>query len=186
MIANKYTNALDMQQRNQFLSSLKDRFLKDVNLEEAAAVLEDLAHEMVLTRRHLSMKGVRGAPDWVAFETELWQVSESLREFFRNNRELRGRSPLLDAVGRLAENPRFGKGRQNLVLMLGEFGRGEYGATLGKLLSDTDVYGHAIKALNQGKVLGYRDRVTAILATEKHGWIRSAAKKYLSLPTATS
>jgi hypothetical protein len=70
--------------------------------------------------------------------------------------------------------------------MLGEFGRGEYASVLGGLLNDADVYGHAIKALNRSKVLGYENQVSAILKTEKHGWIRSAARKYLSLSTGAS
>lgn len=130
---------------------------------------------------HISMNGVQGAPDWKGYETDLWRLSEELREFFRNNRKLRGKNAFLDAIVRIASDSRFGKGRQNFVLILGEFGKGEYGDVLGKLLSDVDVYGHALKGLIRGKTLGYERSVAAILEKEKLGWIRSAAKKYLGL-----
>lgn len=89
-------------------------------------------------------------------------------------------NPLSDALAPLAENVSLGKGRQNIVLLLGEFGRGEYRAVLGKLLGDSDVYGHVIKALNRGRIEGYQKQIVEILESEKIGWIRDAARKYLS------
>lgn len=179
-------HSTEVRQKWESVVSLTGKAAANVDLQEAATVLEELGLELVTTRRHIAMNGVRGAPDWLACEFDLWQLSEHIREFLRKNRTVRGRNPLLDALARIARDPRYGKGRQNVVLMLGQFGRGEYGELLGELLNDPDVYGHAIKALKRGKLFGYSDRVSAILETEKRGWIRNAAKEYLSVSTRGS
>jgi hypothetical protein len=141
--------------------------------------LEDIANELLLTRTGVSMHGVRGAPDWRGFETDLWELSEELRNFYKANRTLRGKNPLSDSLARIASNPQFGKGRQMILLILGQYGGGDYGEVFGNALKDRTVYGHAIDALIKAKVKGHHDQVASILELEKTGWIRRAAKKYL-------
>lgn len=164
----------------EFIAQLNNQLSKDVDLKRVGEIVEELGAELVKTRREVSMRGARGAADWYGFETELWKISEALRSFYRMNRNLRGVNPLSDALARLAQDVNLGKGRQNLVIMLGEFGRGEYQSVLGRLLCDSEVYGHAIKALNRGRVKGYHEQIAKILESEKRGWIKAAARKYLS------
>jgi hypothetical protein len=170
----------DIENKWNYIADLNKRHVRDV-IEYLAKVSEELAHEVMATRRNVSMQGVRGAPDWLTFETDLWRLSEELRHVFQRHRTIRGGNPLLDALARIAVDQRFGKGRQNIVLLLGEYGQNDYGHILGHLLTDPDVYGHAIKALTRAKIKGYADRVLNILQNEKNGWVRAAARKYLSL-----
>lgn len=141
--------------------------------------LEDTANELLRTRQGISMRGVRGAPDWLGFETDLWELSEVLRTFYKANRKLRGKNLLSDSLARIASNRQFGKGRQMLFLVLGQYGGPDYGEVFGSALDDPTVYGHAIDALIKAKVKGFHDQVASILGVEKTGWIRQAARKYL-------
>ena len=141
--------------------------------------LEEAANELLQTRLGISMRGVRGAPDWQGYETDLWELSEVLRSYYKANRKLRGKNPLSDTLARIASNSQFGKGRQMIFLILGQYGGPDYGEVFGNALKDPTVYGHAIDALIKAKVKGYHDQVASILGVEKTGWIRQAAKKYL-------
>lgn len=73
----------------------------------------------------------------------------------------------------------LGKGRQSLIPLLADWGDGEFGETLGLLVADSEVRGHAIKALTKARIGGHREQVQKV-AEETSGWIRQAAKKYLS------
>jgi len=169
-----------LQERMEFLYSLSEKRFSEVELSVVGKVLRDALGELVATGQAVSMEGVRGAPDWYVFETECWNLFEKIRSFLRQNRQLRGQNELLDVLASIAADRQFGKGRQNLVLMLAEFGKDSYASVIGKLLSDNEVLGHAIKALIRGKIQGYSSDVSEILNQTKIGWIRSAAKKYLS------
>lgn len=169
-----------LQERMEFLYSLSEKRISEVELSSVGVVLRDALGELVATGRTVSMEGVKGAPDWYVFETECWNLFEKLRSFLQQNRQLRGRNELLDVLASVAADRQFGKVRQNLVLMLAEFGKDSYASVIGKLLYDNEVFGHAIKALIRGKIKGYSSEVSDILNRTKLGWIRSAAKKYLS------
>jgi hypothetical protein len=169
-----------LQERMDFLYSISDKRITEVEVGTVGKAFRDALVELVATGQAVSMEGVNGAPDWYVFETECWNLSETIRKFLRRNRELRGQNELLDVFASVAADRRFGKGRQNLVLMLAEFGKDAYARVIGQLLSDNEVLGHAIKALIRGKIQGYSSEVSEILNRTKIGWIRSAAKKYLS------
>jgi len=64
--------------------------------------------------------------------------------------------------------------------LLGDFGGKEYKKSLSKTINDPEVCGHTIKSLSKAKITGYEKDVEKVFANEK-GWIKSAAKKYLSL-----
>ena len=133
------------------------------------------------TKNGISMAGVDGAPDWFGFETALWKLSERLRPVFAARKDWRSGSEMMNAVLLLCQNQSYAKGRQNFVLMLGDFGGRKEVATLGDLLTDTEVQGHAIKALCKLRDDRFRETVEGIMPSLK-GWSKSAAKKYLSLP----
>ena len=138
-----------------------------------------LAEDALEKRRGLSMKGVNGAPDWLGYEQAVWHASEELRSQLRRNKKLRGDSALFHMCSQIAADRRFGKGRQNIVAIIGDFGDATHVSLLGTLLGDPEVYGHVIKALAKSRVAGFTDQVAKILEQEKTGWIKSAAKKYL-------
>ena len=148
---------------------------------QLAMAIEVVAKNWHATRTGLSMVGVDGAPDWLGFETALWKLSERLRPVLSARKDWRSESDIMQAVVRLCRNQSYAKGRQNFVLMLGDFGGPREAEELGHLLTDTDVQGHAIKALCKLRDDRFRAAVKN-LAPLLHGWSKSAAKKYLSLP----
>lgn len=133
------------------------------------------------TRTGLSMAGVDGAPDWHGFETALWKLSERLRPTLLARKDWRSGSDIMKAMLHLCRNQSYGKGRQNFVLMLGDFGGAIEVDALGDLLFDADVQGHAIKALCKLRNDRFRTVVERLLPSLQ-GWSKSAAKKYLALP----
>jgi hypothetical protein len=145
---------------------------------EVARAVESLCKHWLLSLTDVEMRGELGAPDWMGFELRIWQLGESLRLLLKRKKRWRGRGPLLDTVAKLVSNRGFGKGRQTLVLLLGDFGKQEYGDVLGRALDDKEVWGHAIKALTRAKIAGFAAEVAGVQAQET-GWIRSAARKYL-------
>jgi hypothetical protein len=145
---------------------------------EVAEAVESLCKHWLSSVTDVEMRGELGAPDWMGFELRIWQLGESLRLFLKRKKRWRGRGPLLDAVAKLFADRAFGKGRQTLALLLGDFGKGDYGDVLGRGLDDNQVWGHAIKALTKAKIAGFAAEVAGVQAQES-GWIRSAARKYL-------
>lgn len=118
--------------------------------------------------------------EWHPFEHSVWRLFARMQECLRERKDLRGRGPVLDAIAELCLDQSLGRGRQLGVLLLGERGAGRYDDVLNRLLHDADVYGHALDSLAKSSDRSQRRRVEQILESEKHGWIRRAAKKYLT------
>jgi hypothetical protein len=154
---------------------------KSLDGARLGAALLFVAEDWRVTRTGLSMAGVDGAPDWLGFETGLWRLSERLRPVLSARKDWRSESPIMQAVLQLCRNQSYSKGRQNFVLMLGDFGGANEATTLGDLLTDTDVQGHAIKALCKLRDGRFRAVVERVMPSLQ-GWSKSAAKKYLALP----
>jgi len=127
------------------------------------------------------MQGVRGAPDWLEYESLLWELSEIVRNWMKAKRIGRGRNDVLDMVAQLVLERQYKKGRQNFVLVLAERGGGAYGTAFAQMLDDPDVAGHAVKALVKSRTPGYVMSVEKLLLEARAAWVRSAAKKYLSV-----
>jgi hypothetical protein len=147
-----------------------------------AAAIEEAAGEWERTARQISMQGVSGAPDWFLFERKIWDLGESLRLCLVKRKAWRSWSKAFEVISRLAIDPRFHKGRQSLVLLLGEFAADRHQDALRRLLDDDEVRGHALMALRRGKVIDAAlfDLVRE-LADRERGWVRTQAKKYLKL-----
>lgn len=156
--------------------------LKSLDGSRLGTALLVVAENWRSTRTGLSMAGVDGAPDWLGFETALWKLSERLRPVLSARKDWRSESEIMQAVLRLCRNQSYAKGRQNFVLMLGDFGGPEEAAALGDLLTDTDVQGHAIKALCKLRDDRFRGTVERLMPSLQ-GWSKTAAKKYLTLPS---
>lgn len=127
----------------------------------------------------VEMPGVRGAPDWHGYEMRIWELSEAVRGYLKRKRTLRGRCGVLDAIADVVREPRFGKGRQNFVLILGSYGGSSYASPIACTLGDPAVMGHAVEALAKLREPGYSEQIREILEHSQFGWIRSAARKYL-------
>lgn len=163
----------------ELLSRIQQEGAKVIDPGDVAVALEAACNHYFETRKNVSMKGVGGAPDWTGYESATWQLSEAVRHYLKVRRDLRGRNVLLDRVSSIVSSEKSGKGRQNFVLILGEFGNQEYAPALKKLVLDPEVGGHAIKALTRLKADGCAETISAVLKSTTVGWIRTAAKEYL-------
>jgi hypothetical protein len=151
---------------------------REFSESELAHALLQVAEDLLNTRQGVSMRGADGAPDWRGFETALWQASEKLRTVVSARKDWRGECQIVLALAQLARDKRFGKGRQNIVLMLGEFGGSNFAPLLSELLDDPEVRGHAIKALIKSGCTNFFRQVDELLP-QLDGWARKAAIQYL-------
>jgi hypothetical protein len=149
--------------------------------DDHAQLLLEVAEEAAATKRGRSMPGVNGAPDWLGYETMLWQHSEDLRQYVRTRRRLRGSSPLFETVAEIVRNPAYGKGRQNFVLVLGQFGGAEYTDVIAGLLGDPEVESHALRALRKQKDGRFVEEARAMAENPSSGAARHEAHKYLKI-----
>lgn len=168
---------------HQYLAALTTMRPRDLDGERLGMSLLSEADDMLRTRRSLSMRGVDGAPDWLAYETALWQISERMRPLLAARKDLHGTGPIMAAIQALCSRKEFGKGRQNFVLMLGDFGGPSAVEILGTLLGDPEVEGHALKALYKLRAFRFVDEANAIVSRSS-GWVRTAATKYLKAAQA--
>lgn len=152
---------------------------KAVPSELVVEVLKILPAYYRASQLDTEMQGLKSNSRWRSYEMRLWELSEYVRRYLRMNRNIRGRCDILDLIASITADRSLGKGRQNFILVLGQYGGEAYADVLGALLSDPDVFGHAVKALTRMKTPNYIERIKAILSESRVGWIRAAAKKYL-------
>jgi hypothetical protein len=176
---------MDIQQSELILQRLEKKDKSLDNQSEIAEAINFLADYWHKNLKSLGMKGVEAAPDWLSFELKIWELGELLRLFIREKKDWRGKSVILDAVEKILKEKKYGKGRQTFALLLGDFGKGEYGEALGSVLDQADVYGHAIDSLLKAKIGNFIEEIKKISEIEK-GWIRKSAKKYLKQFSPTS
>ena len=116
---------------------------------------------------------------FLGFEYALWDLSELLRKYLLRKRRLRGRCGVLDAVESIVRDKRCGKGRQNFVLILGQYGKMEYVATYAWGLDDRQIISHCISALTRVRAPGFRGRMEQIRDQSASTLARREAKAYL-------
>jgi hypothetical protein len=116
-----------------------------------SALLLRVAEEAKETLRGLSMRGAAGAPDWYGYESLLWEISEDFRAYLRSHKAIRGAHPLFNAVAEIVADSSYGKGRQNFVLVLGQYGGHHYADVIATGLGDPDVSAQALRALRKMK-----------------------------------
>lgn len=151
-----------------------------VDVDDVVLAIEILPLYYPQTGRAIHMEGVHGAPNWLEHESMTWELSELVRSWLKA-KQIAVSSRVLNAIARLVQDKRHAKGRQNFVLLLGEFGGSGYGATLEPLLGDPSVAGHVVKALLKSRTPGYAAPVQKLLSETRVGWIKQAAKKYLTI-----
>jgi len=169
---------MDIQKSKLILQRLEQKDKSLDNQSDIAEAITFLTDYWFENFKNLGMKGVESAPDWSSFELKIWELGELLRLFLRKKKNWRGKNIILDAVENILKEKKYGKGRQTFALLLGDFGQGEYGESLGKVLDQADVYGHAIESLIKAKKGNFIEEIKKISEIEK-GWIRKSAKKYL-------
>jgi hypothetical protein len=152
---------------------------EDVCVESVEMCLQVLPRHYLTHYPTVAMPSVRGAPPWCAFELRIWELGEVIRHYVRIHRAIRGKTAIFDAMASVVADPRFGKGRQMHVLVLGQFGGATYAPVIASMLDDDDVMGHAVTALAALKAPGYANRIESILRKSEYGWIRRAARSYL-------
>ena len=163
---------MNLEKAQEVYRSLAEQKDQETVVEALRALL---GHWATLTQ--VGMSGAMGAPDWTSGEGRIWDAGEGVRQLMRA-RKWKGPGPLLDLVAEVSADPKFGKGRQTFVLLLGDFGKGSYASRLGPLLEDPEVQGHAMDSLRKAKVGGFAEQASR-LAAETKGWIRQSARKYL-------
>lgn len=172
---------IDVKKTQDLLLSLEDSTIcKKVNSQEISSMVLGLCEYWYKNQKDIYMDGVDGAPDWKEYEHRIWSMGEQLRLFLKKRKDWRGKCEVLDAASTVLLNKQYGKGRQTFALLLGDFGGKEYEKSLSKTINDPEVCGHTIKSLSKTKITGYEKDVEKVFANGE-GWIKSAAKKYLSI-----
>lgn len=154
--------------------------IKDVNgPKNVGAALLDYADELVSKRQGLSMRGVDGAPDWYKYETILWDICRDLIDPIFKDRKWRGWNDLIEAILKLCQNKKYGKGRQPFVLLLGKIGSIDCICTLRDLIDDDEVSIHSIDSLTKMEDLSSYTKIKLIAEGKKATPQRSYARKYV-------
>lgn len=158
---------LSMNSENINYEEISDNFLKySVSL---------------LKRTGISIKPKKGIDAWYNYEMDLWMFSEKIiRPFLKKHKKVRGKHIFLDTLIEICLNRKFEKGRQLLVLFVGQYGKDAYKEEIKSLLYDSEMQGYAIDALRYAKCFEYVDIIKEIYINSKPGWIRQAAKKYIN------
>jgi hypothetical protein len=129
--------------------------------------------------RALVIPELKDTAPWAAYELKILQLGRAVDFVMRKLGCWKGRGPLLDAVALVAQDVRFGRGRQSFAGTLGEHGEGAYGAELAALLSEEGMAGYAVKALHRSANGEYLDQVLAA-ARGGRPWVQSAARAYVA------
>lgn len=152
----------------EFVKNLTDEHLADLIIKWCDDWLE---------YREVSMSGPKVKFVWYRFEYLIWIFGEDLRIILKNKKF--NKSELIaNAVIRVLNDKRYGKGRETFALLIGYFKFQLNEKDVGVLLEDEDVYGHVIVSLRKLKMRGFEERMKHIINSEKD-WKKAEAKKYL-------
>ena len=147
--------------------------------EDLPALLRVVAQDARASLPGVSMKGAGGAPDWAGYESFLWEVSEDLRQYVKKRRSIRSDHRVWAAVAELVADRSYGNGRENFVLMLGQYGGSAYADLIAEQLDDPAVSAHAIRALRLLDDGRFVDQARTLEAEPPTGAARFEARKYL-------
>ena len=150
--------------------------------DEIVAALDLLREEIATRKSRVSSPGTDDAPAWYEHEDAAWQVASWIRAYLRKRRQHRGRSDLMDQVARFASDPRLGKGRQNFILVLGDYGRGLYVDDLIPQIDDDEVAAHVWSTLGKWRIPGLEDKASVLLDSSDVR-LRRNVRKYLERVT---
>lgn len=120
-------------------------------------------------------------PVWEGLESRTWDAGEALRQVLQQKKAWLNAPALHQFLLWALDQQDLGKGRQPFTELARVLPRGEFEASVLDLLKDHDLRGHAIKALRSGRALSYSAEVGAVMESERRGWVKREAKKYLKL-----
>lgn len=153
---------------------------ESINYERISEFFLEYSNSL-LKRTGISITPEKGIDAWYDYEMDLWMFSEKIiRPFLKKHKKIRGKHIFLDTLVEICLNKKFEKGRQLLVLFVGQYGKDAYKEELKSLLYDNEMQGYAIEALRHAKCFEYVDIIKEIYTNSKPGWIRQAAKKYIN------
>lgn len=100
-----------------------------------------------------------------------WAIADALADVARDES--------FDVIARLARDRRHGRARERLAAALGAMGDARAVHVLIELLSDSEVAGHAVSALQASKSPLARPHLVPF-ANDRRAWVRAAAKKAIA------
>jgi hypothetical protein len=133
--------------------------------------------EWEATERGVVIPQLKDVPAWAGYELKILQLGRALDFVIRKLGCWKGRGPLLDVVAEVAQDVRFGRGRQSFTATLGEHGQAAYGVELASLLLEPEMAGYAMKALHRSANHEYLEQVLEA-ARGGRPWVQSAARAY--------
>lgn len=164
------------------LQMLNHALNKLCNHDGLASVYENFetyCDYLVLTRTGLSMKGVDNAPDWYGYEYIIWNAGFQFLEPVLKKKDYRGKNILLDGVVSMSLNPKYGRGRQSLIMLIGKYGSVDYAPAIGRLLNDEEVLIQVIYALERMKDFTHFEKIKTLADGDKCTPQRTRARKYV-------
>jgi hypothetical protein len=170
---------MNYEQARELLESHVERPGPEVEPTLLADALRVFSEHQFANFKGLSVKGTGAAPDWTRYEIRLSELGSKFELYLKAHTRIRGRNPLLNAIGELVADTRFGKGRDAFVSIVGDFGDASFVDVLKPLLRDPDVEGQALYAVTKLKIRGLDSLVEPLRMKSKEAWIRKAAEKYI-------
>ena len=116
--------------------------------------------------------------DWYAFELQLWDTGEKIRQAILNEHKEMNREQS-NRVLNICLNKNAKRGRQSFVMLLGKKRFSPYAEKISVLLSDDDVDGHVISTLYKMGTTDYEEKIKPFL-NHNRSWIRNEAKRYIN------
>ncbi len=116
---------------------------------------------------------------WLPHEIDTWVAAEAIRSCFVTRRIQPGPNGLLDACASIALDRRAGRGRTNMIGVLGSFGGAAYEATFIALLADRKLFGHVLGALQDSGLTAYADETILHYRGDEPSWVALVVADYV-------
>jgi hypothetical protein len=124
----------------------------------------------------------KNMPERMMFETEIWIVGEEIRQGIinENRNKTNNYLKILEDIFKIINTNEYKAGRESFIMLLSYYKNNDnVKRILGGLLDDKDLNGFAIGELLKIKEYGYINKALEIYNTEKPGWKKQMAKKYI-------
>lgn len=122
---------------------------------------------------------------WLPHEIDTWVAAEAIRSSFVVRAIPTGPNGLLDACASIALDRRAGRGRTNMIGILGSLGGAAYEATFIALLADRPLFGHVLGALQDSGLTGYGDESILRYRGDEPSWVTHAVVDYVRFCAGT-
>jgi hypothetical protein len=119
-----------------------------------------------------------GAPEWYAFEHQVWNYGEEIRQLLTKNKSLNNDNDIQQAILKIACNKKAKRGRQTFILLLGRVDCARFAQEIASQLLDQNVAGHAIDTISKMRSPGFTNEIEPF-TKDKVTWVRNKAKQYI-------